>query len=108
MREERRVREEQERAEELVNAPDPHRASSICCPMATGSCARPATCPARRTSTCRCRRCGEFLLRKGDVITGKVREAQGQREVLRRCCEVETVNGLDPEAAKRAARTSTS
>ena len=46
-------------------------------------------------------------LRKGDVIAGKVRRPRDNEKYFA-LLEVETVNGMDPEAAQATARTSTS
>ena len=75
-------------------------ASSTSCPRATASCAPPGTCPVPRTSTSRCRRCGKHSLRKGDTVTGKIREAEEQREVPG-AAAVDEINGMDPELASK-------
>ena len=64
---------------------DRRRASSTCCPRATGSCGPPGTCPGPTTSTCRCRRSGKYQLRKGDVVAGKVRRRPRTTRSTSRC-----------------------
>jgi transcription termination factor Rho len=98
MREERRVREEQERAEELANAPITTGILDLL-PDGYGFMRTSGYTPGPEdiyVSLSQVRRMG---LRKGDVIAGKARRPK-ESEKYFALLEVESINGLDPEAAR--------
>jgi len=98
MREERRVREEQERAEEILNAPTTTGILDLL-PDGYGFLRTSGYTPGPEdiyVSLSQVRRMG---LRKGDVITGKARRPK-ESEKYFALLEVESINGLDPEAAR--------
>jgi transcription termination factor Rho len=98
MREERRVREEQERAEEILNAPTQTGILDLL-PDGYGFLRTSGYTPGPEdiyVSLSQVRRMG---LRKGDVITGKARRPK-ESEKYFALLEVDTINGLDPEAAR--------
>ena len=55
----------------------------------TRSCAPPATCPARTTSTSRCARSSRYGLRKGDAVTGAVRQPREGEQPASQAAEVQ-------------------
>src|SRR5262249_14609757 len=98
MREERRVREEQERAEEIANAPITTGILDLL-PDGYGFMRTSGYTPGPEdiyVSLSQVRRMG---LRKGDVIAGKARRPK-ESEKYYALLEVESINGLDPEAAR--------
>jgi transcription termination factor Rho len=98
MREERRVREEQERAEEVANAPVTTGILDLL-PDGYGFMRTSGYTPGPEdiyVSLSQVRRMG---LRKGDVIAGKARRPK-ESEKYFALLEVESINGLDPDAAR--------
>jgi transcription termination factor Rho len=99
MREERREREEQERIEALKTAPS---ASGILdlLPDGYGFMRTSGYLPGPEDIYVSMSQVRKHQLRKGDVITGKVRQPR-DNEKYWALLEVEKVNDLDPEAAKQ-------
>jgi transcription termination factor Rho len=97
-REERRLREEQERAEELQNAPI-HTGILDLLPDGYGFMRTSGYTPGPEDIYVSLSQVRRFSLRKGDVVAGKVRRPKDNEKYFA-LLEVETVNGLDPEAAK--------
>ena len=105
MREERRLREEEERAEELKNAPSADRhprpaARRLRLPAHLGYA------PGSEDIYVSVSQVRKASLRKGDVVTGKVRRPRDNEKYLA-LLDVETVNGMDPRVGD-SRRTSTS
>jgi transcription termination factor Rho len=98
MREERREREEQERIEALKTAPS---ASGILdlLPDGYGFMRTSGYLPGPEDIYVSMSQVRKHQLRKGDVITGKVRQPR-DNEKYWALLEVEKVNDMDPEAAK--------
>jgi transcription termination factor Rho len=98
MREERREREEQERIEALKTAPS---ASGILdlLPDGYGFMRTSGYLPGPEDIYVSMSQVRKHQLRKGDVVTGKVRQPR-DNEKYWALLEVEKVNDLDPEAAK--------
>ena len=97
-REERRVREEQERAEEILNAPVQTGILDLL-PDGYGFMRTSGYTPGPEDIYVSLSQVRKMALRKGDVITGKVRKAR-DNEKYWALLDVDSVNGLDPEAAK--------
>ncbi|HEY6568273.1 MAG TPA: transcription termination factor Rho [Actinomycetota bacterium] len=97
-REERRAREEQERAEEMLTAPSQTGILDLL-PDGYGFMRTSGYTPGTEDIYVSLSQVRKAALRKGDVIVGKVRKAR-ESEKYWALLEVETVNGLDPEAAK--------
>ena len=97
-REERRVREEQERAEEIANAPIVSGILDLL-PDGYGFLRTTGYTPGPEDAYVSLSQVRKMALRKGDVLTGKVRRAR-DTEKYAALLDAETVNGLDPEAAK--------
>jgi transcription termination factor Rho len=98
MREERRVREEQERAEELQNAPAVSGILDLL-PDGYGFLRTSGYTPGPDDVYVSLSQVRKMVLRKGDVIDGKMRRAR-DNEKYPALLEVDRVNGFDPEAAK--------
>jgi len=98
MREERRVREEQERAEEMANAPSKTGILDLL-PDGYGFLRTSGYTPGSEDIYVSLSQVRKMALRKGDVLTGKVRRPRDNEKYFA-LLDVETVNGLDPEAAK--------
>ena len=98
MREERREREEQERIEALKTAPS---ASGILdlLPDGYGFMRTSGYLPGQDDIYVSMSQVRKHQLRKGDVVTGKVRQPR-DNEKYWALLEVEKVNDLDPEASK--------
>jgi transcription termination factor Rho len=98
MREERREREEQERIEALKTAPS---ASGILdlLPDGYGFMRTSGYLPGQDDIYVSMSQVRKHQLRKGDVVTGKVRQPR-DNEKYWALLEVEKVNDMDPEAAK--------
>jgi transcription termination factor Rho len=97
-REERRLREEQERLEEMKNAPTQTGILDLL-PDGYGFLRTSGYIPGPEDIYVSLSQVRKASLRKGDVVTGKIRKAR-DNEKYWALLEVETVNGLDPEAAK--------
>jgi transcription termination factor Rho len=97
-REERRLREEQERAEEIQNAPVQTGILDLL-PDGYGFMRTSGYTPGPDDIYVSLSQVRKMALRKGDVVTGKVRKAR-ESEKYWALLDVESVNGLDPEAAK--------
>jgi transcription termination factor Rho len=97
-REERRLREEQERLEEARNAPSQTGILDLL-PDGYGFMRTSGYIPGPEDIYVSLSQVRKASLRKGDVVTGKIRKAR-DNEKYWALLEVETVNGLDPEAAK--------
>jgi transcription termination factor Rho len=98
MREERQKREEQDRAEEMLNAPT---ASGILdlLPDGYGFLRTSGYLPGPEDIYVSLSQVRRSSLRKGDVISGKVRRPK-ESEKYFALLEIETVNALDVESAK--------
>jgi transcription termination factor Rho len=97
-REERRIREEQERAEELLTAPTQTGILDLL-PDGYGFMRTSGYTPGPEDIYVSLSQVRKTSLRKGDVVTGRVRKAR-DNEKYWALLEVESVNGMDPEAAK--------
>jgi transcription termination factor Rho len=98
MREERRVREEQEREHELENAPVATGILDLL-PDGYGFLRTSGYLPGSEDIYVSLSQVRRFSLRKGDVVNGKVRRPK-ESEKYFALLEIETVNGLDVEAAR--------
>ena len=98
MREERRQREEQERAEEMKNAPSQTGILDLL-PDGYGFLRTSGYAPGSEDIYVSVSQVRKASLRKGDVVTGKVRRPRDNEKYVA-LLDVETVNGLDPEQAK--------
>jgi transcription termination factor Rho len=98
MREERRVREEQERAEEVKNAPVMTGILDLL-PDGYGFMRTSGYTPGPEDIYVSLSQVRKMSLRKGDVIAGKVRRPR-DNEKYWALLEVESVNDMEPEAAK--------
>jgi transcription termination factor Rho len=98
MREERRQREEQERAEEVKNAPSQTGILDLL-PDGYGFLRTSGYAPGSEDIYVSVSQVRKASLRKGDVVTGKVRRPRDNEKYVA-LLDVETVNGLDPEQAK--------
>ena len=97
-REERRLREEQERAEEMANAPT-HTGILDLLPDGYGFLRTSGYAPGSDDIYVSVSQVRKAALRKGDVVAGKARRPRDNEKYLA-LLDVETVNGMDPEAAK--------
>jgi len=97
-REERRLREESERAEEIANAPTQSGILDLL-PDGYGFMRTSGYAPGSEDVYVSVSQVRKASLRKGDVIGGKVRRPRDNEKYLA-LLEVETVNGMDPEAAR--------
>jgi transcription termination factor Rho len=97
-REERRVREEQDRAEELLTAPTQTGILDLL-PDGYGFMRTSGYTPGPEDIYVSLSQVRKSSLRKGDVVTGKVRKAR-DNEKYWALLDVESVSGQDPEAAK--------
>ena len=98
MREERRVREEQEREQELQNAPAKTGILDLL-PDGYGFLRTSGYLPGPEDIYVSLSQVRRFSLRKGDVVEGKVRRPK-ESEKYFALLEIDTVNGLDVEAAR--------
>ena len=99
-REERRVREEQERAEEIANAPTVSGILDLL-PDGYGFLRTSGYTPGPEDVYVSLSQVRKMSLRKGDVLEGKVRRPR-DNEKYAALLEVDSVNGMDPEAAIQA------
>ena len=97
-REERRLREEQERAEEIANAPTLTGILDLL-PDGYGFLRTSGYMPGPEDIYVSVSQVRKASLRKGDVVAGKIRRPRDNEKYVA-LLDVETVNGLDPEAAK--------
>ena len=100
-REERRIREEQERAEEIANAPTVSGILDLL-PDGYGFLRTSGYTPGPEDVYVSLSQVRKMSLRKGDVLEGKVRRPR-DNEKYAALLEVDSVNGMDPEAAKERA-----
>ncbi len=99
MREERRVREEQEREEELADAPVATGILDVL-PEGYGFLRTAGYLPGPEDIYVSLSQVRRFMLRKGDTVTGKVRRPK-DTEKYWALLEIENDTGLDSEAAKQ-------
>jgi len=97
-REERRLREETERADEVANAPTQEGILDLL-PDGYGFLRTSGYMPGSDDVYVSVSQVRKASLRKGDVVTGKVRRPRESEKYLA-LLEVETVNGQDPETAR--------
>jgi transcription termination factor Rho len=98
IREERRVREEAEREEEMRNAPTATGLLDVL-PEGYGFLRTSGYLPGQEDIYVSLSQVRRFALRKGDRVTGKVRRPR-ESEKYQALLELESVNDLDPEAAR--------
>jgi transcription termination factor Rho len=98
MREERRIREEQEREQEMANAPVVTGILDLL-PDGYGFMRTSGYLPGPEDIYVSLSQVRRFSLRKGDVVAGKVRRPK-ESEKYSALLEIESVNGLDVEAAQ--------
>jgi transcription termination factor Rho len=98
MRDERRVREEQEREHELLNAPVATGILDLL-PDGYGFLRTSGYLPGPEDIYVSLSQVRRFSLRKGDTVDGKVRRPK-ESEKYYALLEIETINGLDVEAAR--------
>jgi transcription termination factor Rho len=98
MREERRMREEQERVEELANAPTVTGLLDIL-PDGYGFLRTSGYLPGPEDVYVSLSQVRRFALRKGDTVAGKVRRPKDNEKYFA-LLELEGVNGLDVDAAR--------
>jgi transcription termination factor Rho len=99
MREERRVREEAEREEELQNAPTSTGLLDVL-PEGYGFLRTSGYLPGPEDIYVSLSQVRRFALRKGDSVTGRVRRPRDTEKYFA-LIEVESVNDLEPEAARQ-------
>jgi transcription termination factor Rho len=97
MREERRQREEQERAEEIANAPTQTGILDLL-PDGYGFLRTSGYAPGSEDIYVSVSQVRKASLRKGDVVAGKVRRPRDNEKYLA-LLDVESVNGTDPQTA---------
>ncbi len=98
MREERRVREEQDREEEIANAPVATGILDIL-PEGYGFLRTSGYLPGSEDIYVSLSQVRRFMLRKGDTVTGKVRQPKDSEKYFA-LLQIDDVNGMDVEAAK--------
>jgi transcription termination factor Rho len=98
-REERRMREIETREEELATAPTATGLLDIL-PEGYGFLRTSGYLPGQQDIYVSLSQVRRFLLRKGDTVTGKVRQPKDS-EKYSALLQIDTVNGVDPETAKR-------
>jgi transcription termination factor Rho len=98
MREERRVREEQEREEEVKSAPIVTGILDIL-PEGYGFLRTSGYLPGPDDIYVSLSQVRRFALRKGDTVRGKARQPKDSEKYWA-LLQIEDINGLDPEAAK--------
>ncbi len=97
-REERRQREFEMREEELANAPTATGLLDIL-PEGYGFLRTSGFLPAQQDIYVSLSQVRRFMLRKGDTVTGKVRQPKDNEKYFA-LLQIDTVNDLDPETAK--------
>jgi transcription termination factor Rho len=98
-REERRLREQEAREEELANAPTATGLLDVL-PEGYGFLRTSGYLPGGDDIYVSLSQIRRFMLRKGDTVTGQVRRPKDS-EKYHALLRIETINGLDPEAAKQ-------
>jgi transcription termination factor Rho len=97
-REERRQREMEAREEEIANAPTATGLLDIL-PEGYGFLRTSGYLPGPTDIYVSLSQVRRFMLRKGDTVTGKVRQPKDNEKYFA-LLQIESVNGLDPETAK--------
>ncbi len=97
-REERRVREFEVREEELATAPTATGLLDIL-PEGYGFLRTSGFLPGPQDIYVSLSQVRRFMLRKGDTVTGKVRQPKDSEKYFA-LLQIDTVNGVDPETAK--------
>ncbi|HEU4356270.1 MAG TPA: transcription termination factor Rho [Actinomycetota bacterium] len=97
-REERRQREYEMREEELANAPTATGLLDIL-PEGYGFLRTSGFLPGQQDIYVSLSQVRRFMLRKGDTVTGKVRQPKDNEKYFA-LLQIDTVNDLDPETAK--------
>jgi transcription termination factor Rho len=100
-REERRVREIEVREEELATAPTATGLLDVL-PEGYGFLRTSGYLPGQQDIYVSLSQVRRFMLRKGDTVTGKVRQPKDNEKYFA-LLQIDDVNGLDPEAAKQRA-----
>ena len=100
-RDERRVREVEVREEELATAPTASGLLDIL-PEGYGFLRTSGYLPGQQDIYVSLSQARRFMLRKGDTVTGKVRQPKDNEKYFA-LLQIDDVNGLDPEAAKQRA-----
>jgi transcription termination factor Rho len=100
-REERRVREMEVREEELATAPTATGLLDVL-PEGYGFLRTSGYLPGPQDIYVSLSQVRRFMLRKGDTVTGKVRQPKDNEKYFA-LLQIDNVNGLDPEAAKQRA-----
>jgi transcription termination factor Rho len=98
-REERRLREMEMREEELATAPTATGLLDIL-PEGYGFLRTSGYLPGPQDIYVSLSQVRRFMLRKGDMVTGKVRQPKDNEKYFA-LLQIDSVNGLDPEAAKK-------
>jgi transcription termination factor Rho len=99
LREERRQREMEAREEEIATAPMATGLLDVL-PEGYGFLRTSGYLPGSEDIYVSLSQIRRFMLRKGDVVTGKVRQPKDSEKYFA-LLQIESVNGLDPEAAKQ-------
>jgi transcription termination factor Rho len=97
-REERRVREMEMREEEIANAPTATGLLDVL-PEGYGFLRTSGFLPGQQDIYVSLSQVRRFMLRKGDTVTGKVRQPKDSEKYFA-LLQIDTVNGVDPETAK--------
>jgi transcription termination factor Rho len=98
-REERRVREIEIREEEIANAPTATGLLDIL-PEGYGFMRTSGYLPGPQDIYVSLSQVRRFMLRKGDTVTGKVRQPKDNEKYFA-LLQIDSVNGMDPEPAKQ-------
>jgi transcription termination factor Rho len=98
-REERRVREIEVREEELANAPTATGLLDVL-PEGYGFLRTSGYLPGPQDIYVSLSQVRRFMLRKGDTVTGKVRQPRDNEKYFA-LLQIDDINGLDPEVAKQ-------
>jgi transcription termination factor Rho len=97
-REERRVREIEMREEEIATAPTATGLLDVL-PEGYGFLRTSGFLPGQQDIYVSLSQVRRFMLRKGDTVTGKVRQPKDNEKYFA-LLQIDTVNGVDPETAK--------
>src|SRR6266545_3927803 len=100
-REERRQREVEAREEEIATAPTATGLLDVL-PEGYGFLRTSGYLPGSEDIYVSLSQVRRFMLRKGDVVTGKVRQPKDSEKYFA-LLQIESVNGVDPETAKQRA-----
>jgi transcription termination factor Rho len=98
-REERRVREIEVREEELANAPTATGLLDVL-PEGYGFLRTAGYLPGQQDIYVSLSQVRRFMLRKGDTVTGKVRQPKDNEKYFA-LLQIDDINGMDPETAKQ-------